>query len=106
MYHPRTFGIMVGQNLEIKNSDPLLHNIKAMAKKNRPFNISQPSAGMTTVRTFTTPEVILPVECNVHGWMHAFVGVLPHPSSPSTGSGRQFHDQGVAGGDVHDRGMA
>ena len=49
-YHPHVFGIMVGQPLEIQNSDPLLHNIKAIAKKNRPFNVSQPSAGMKTAR--------------------------------------------------------
>jgi plastocyanin len=98
MYHPRTFGIMVGQNLEIKNSDPLLHNIKAMGKKNRPFNISQPAAGMTTVRTFTTSEVLLPVECNVHGWMHAFIGVLPHPFFASTGADGSFSIKGLPAG--------
>ena len=97
-YHPRVFGIMVGQNLEIKNSDPLLHNIKAMGKKNRPFNISQPAAGMTTMRTFTTPEVMLPVECNVHGWMHAFVGVLPHPFFASTGADGSFSITGLPAG--------
>jgi plastocyanin len=98
LYHPRTFGIMVGQNLEIKNSDPLLHNIKAMAKKNRPFNISQPTAGMTTNRTFNTPEVPLPVECNVHGWMHAFVGVLPHPFFAATGTDGSFSIKGLPAG--------
>jgi plastocyanin len=90
MYHPRVFGIMVGQPLEIENSDPLLHNIKAMGKQNRPFNISQPAAGMTTNRTFTTPEVMLPFECNVHGWMHAFAGVLPHPFFSTTGTDGAF----------------
>ena len=98
IYHPRTFGIMVGQNLEIKNSDPLLHNIKAMGKKNRPFNISQPTAGMTTIRTFSTTEVPLPVECNVHGWMHAFVGVLPHPFFASTGADGSFSIKGLPAG--------
>ena len=90
MYHPRVFGIMVGQTLEIKNSDPLLHNIKAMGKQNRPFNISQPAAGMTTNRVFTTSEVILPFECNVHGWMHAYAGVLPHPFFSTTGADGAF----------------
>ena len=90
MYHPRVFGIMVGQPLEVENSDPLLHNIKAMGKANRPFNISQPAAGMTTQRTFDKPEVMLPVECNVHGWMHAFVGVLPHPFFSTTGADGRF----------------
>ncbi|PYO44362.1 MAG: hypothetical protein DMD33_03135 [Gemmatimonadetes bacterium] len=90
MYHPRVFGIMVGQPLRIVNSDPLLHNIKAMGKNNRPFNISQPAAGMTTERTFTAREVMLPFECNVHGWMHAFVGVLPYSFFSTTGEDGRF----------------
>lgn len=79
LYHPRVFGMQVGQKLEIKNSDPLLHNIKAVPHTNRGFNISQPSAGMTTTRTFNKEEVMVPFQCNVHGWMHADAGVLPHP---------------------------
>lgn len=97
-YHPRTLGIMVGQNLEIKNSDPLLHNIKAMGKKNRPFNISQPAAGMTTTRTFTTAEQPLSVECNVHGWMHAFIGVMTHPFFASSGADGSFSITGLPAG--------
>jgi len=89
LYHPRVFGIMVGQTLTIKNSDGILHNIKAMGKANRPFNISQPTV-MTTDRSFTTPEVMLPFECNVHGWMHAWAGVLPHPFFSTTGEDGRF----------------
>ncbi len=77
-YKPHVFGLVVGQTLEIRNSDPLLHNIKAKATKNRPFNISQPTAGMKTNRTFSASEVMVSLECNVHGWMNAYVGVLPH----------------------------
>ena len=98
MYHPRVFGIMVGQTLQIKNSDPLLHNIKALGKKNRPFNISQPTAGMTTEKTFTAPEVMLPFECNVHGWMHAFAAVLPHPFFATTGADGSFSIKGLPPG--------
>lgn len=90
MYHPRVLGIMVGQPLQIVNNDPLLHNIKAMGKENRPFNISQPAAGMTTERTFTAREVMLPFECNVHGWMHAYAGVLPYPFFSTTGADGRF----------------
>jgi len=97
-YHPRTLGIMVGQNLDIKNSDPLLHNIKALGKKNRPLNISQPTAGMKTTRTFTAAEVPLAVECNVHGWMHAYIGVLPHPFFASTGAEGTFSITGLPAG--------
>jgi carboxypeptidase family protein len=89
LYHPRVFGIMVGQKLLIKNGDPVLHNIKAVPAKNRGFNISQPSEGMKTERTFSTEEVMVPLQCNVHSWMHAYVGVLSHPffaTSDSTGA--------------------
>jgi hypothetical protein len=98
LYHPRVFGIMVGQPLEIRNSDPLLHNIKAMGKNNRPFNISQPAAGMTTTRAFAAPEVMLPVECNVHGWMHAFIGVLATPFFATTDTGGTFTIRGLPAG--------
>ena len=89
-YHPHVFGVMVGQPVEIQNSDPLLHNIKAVAKSNRPFNISQPNAGMKTTRTFSAPEVMVNLQCNVHGWMHAFVGVRPDPFFAVSGPDGSF----------------
>ena len=97
-YHPHVLGIMVGQNLEILNSDPVLHNIKAKATKNRPFNVSQPSAGMKTMRTFAQPEVMVSLECNVHGWMNAFLGVLPHPFYAVTGADGGFSIKGLPPG--------
>jgi hypothetical protein len=90
LYHPRVFGIMTGQPLEIRNDDAVLHNIKAMAKHNRPFNISQPTAGMNATRDFMAAEVMLPFECNVHGWMHAYAGVLPYPFFSTTGADGTF----------------
>ncbi len=97
-YHPHVLGIMVRQNLEILNSDPVLHNIKAKAVKNRPFNVSQPSAGMKTMRTFAAPEVMVALECNVHGWMNAFLGVLPHPFYAVSGADGSFSIKGLPPG--------
>jgi len=96
-YHPHVFGILVGQPLAIKNSDGILHNIKAKGTKNRPFNISQPAV-MTSDRTFSAPEVMVPLECNVHGWMHAWLGVLPHPFFGVSGSDGSFTIKGLPPG--------
>ena len=96
-YHPHVLGIMVGQTLAIKNADGILHNIKAKAVKNRPFNVSQPTS-MTTPRTFSAPEVMIPLECNVHGWMNAFVGVLDHPYFAVTGADGKFSLKGLPPG--------
>jgi hypothetical protein len=98
LYEPRNFGVMIGQQLEIKNSDPVLHNIKAVPTKNRGFNISQPSQGMTTRRTFATEEVGVPLECNVHGWMHATANVLTHPFFATSGRDGAFTIQGLPAG--------
>ncbi|HEV8380125.1 MAG TPA: carboxypeptidase regulatory-like domain-containing protein [Gemmatimonadales bacterium] len=104
-YHPHVFGMMVGQPFEILNSDATSHNIKAIAKQNRGFNISQPNAGMKRVlttssdpRTFTAPEVMVNLECNVHGWMHAYVGVRPDPFFAVTGPDGSFSIKGLPPG--------
>jgi plastocyanin len=97
-YHPHVFGIRVGQQLEIQNSDPVLHNIKAIAKANRPFNVSQPNAGMKTMRTFAAPEVMVNLECNVHGWMKAFAGVRPDPFFAVSGQDGSFSITGLPPG--------
>lgn len=88
-YVPRVLGIQVGQDLLIKNSDGLLHNINAKPAQNRPFNISQPVV-METTRSFRAPEVMVPLECDVHGWMQAYVGVLEHPYYAVTGPAGSF----------------
>lgn len=98
LYEPRNFGVMVGQQLEIKNSDPVLHNIKAVPSENRGFNISQPTEGMTTRRTFNTEEIGIPLECSVHGWMKASVTVLNHPFFASSGNDGTFTIRGLPAG--------
>jgi plastocyanin len=98
LYHPRVFGVVEGQQIEILNSDPVLHNIKAVPKVNRGFNVSQPSKGMHTNRTFSKEEVMVPIECNVHGWMHASIGVLPHPFFASSGPDGTFTIEGLPAG--------
>lgn len=98
LYHPRVFGVMTNQDIVIKNDDAVLHNIKAVPTTNRGFNISQPSAGMTSTRKFTSQEVMVPLECNVHGWMHAWVGVLSHPFYATSGPDGSFSIKNLPAG--------
>ena len=78
-YTPHVFGVRVGQQIEIVNSDPTLHNIHAIPKANPEFNTGQPIQGMKMNHTFKAKEVMVPFKCDVHGWMNAYVGVLDHP---------------------------
>jgi plastocyanin len=88
-YVPRVVGVQVGQQLVIRNSDPLLHNVRAESAINEPFDIGTPVQGVEVKRTFVTREVMVPFKCNVHAWMQAYVGVLEHPYfAVSDSSGR------------------
>lgn len=89
-YVPRVLGIQVGQPLTIRNSDPLLHNVRADGAVNAAFDVGTPVQGMETTRTFATREVMVPIKCNVHAWMNAFIGVLEHPYFDVTDRGGQF----------------
>ena len=78
-YTPHVLGVRVGQRLSIRNSDPLLHNVRAAGKINQPFNMSTPLPGVSFDRTFATREVMVPVRCDVHNWMSAWIGAIDHP---------------------------
>ena len=97
-YVPHVTGVRVGQPLKIINSDNTLHNVHAMPMKNQEFNQGQPMAGFTITKTFTVPEVMVKFMCNVHGWMKAYVGVLPHPFWAVTDANGAFKIAGVPPG--------
>lgn len=98
VYHPHVLGLQVGQALTIRNSDGILHNINATPSANRGFNISQP-VDMESERTFGAPEVMIPVACDVHGWMQAYIGVVENPYYAVTGEDGQFTLENLPPGD-------
>ena len=85
-YTPRVLGVRVGQRLAIRNSDPLLHNVRSNGQINQPFNVSTPLQGVSFDRTFSTREVMVPFRCDVHNWMSAWIGALDHPFFGVTGA--------------------
>ncbi len=84
-YSPKVFGIQVGQPLEITNSDDTLHNVHALPANSQQFNLGMPIKGMKLKKTFTKPEVMVKIKCEVHPWMGAWAGVLDHPFFGVTG---------------------
>ena len=98
IFRPHVLGMMTRQPLEIVNSDDTLHRIHAVTPINQGFNIGQPNRGMQTVRTFTKPEVMIRVKCEVHPWMSAYIGVLDHPYFSVTGTNGSFEINGLPAG--------
>jgi plastocyanin len=78
-FRPRILGMQTGQTLDVVNSDPVTHNIHPMATVNREWNHSQGPGDPPMHRKFTRQEVMIPVKCNIHDWMHAYIGVVDNP---------------------------
>jgi len=89
-FRPRVMGIQTGQIFKVVNSDPVTHNIHPMAEINREWNHSQGAGDPAIERKFTKTEVMIPVKCNIHSWMHAFIGVLDHPYFAVSGDDGSF----------------
>lgn len=89
-YTPHVFGVQAGQNIEILNSDPTLHNVHGMAKNSKEFNLGMPIKGMKLKRKFDQPEIMVKFKCDVHPWMSAYAGVLEHPYYAVSGADGKF----------------
>jgi hypothetical protein len=89
-FMPRVIAIRAGQTLQVRNSDPVSHNIHPMPKNNRDWNQQQPPESADLQRRFVRPEVMIPVKCNVHNWMRSYIGVMEHPYFAVTGKDGEF----------------
>ena len=98
-YRPHVLGMQAGATLRIVNSDPTLHTVQLVSADNPSFNIALPQPGMEIVRVMATPEVMIPVRCNVHPWTQAYIGVVPHAFFAVTGEQGSFVIDGVPAGE-------
>jgi plastocyanin len=98
-FHPRVLGIQTGQVLSVVNSDPVTHNIHPMAEINREWNHSQGQGDPPLARKFLKPEIMIRVKCNIHRWMHAFIGVVDNPYFAVTGPDGTFEIRNLPPGD-------
>lgn len=90
MYIPRVVGARVGQRVVFLNSDPVLHNVRSVAENNAMFNDMMPTKDTRLEKVFDKTEVPVRAKCDVHPWMNAFIGVVPHPFFAVSGPSGEF----------------
>ena len=102
-YSPHMVVMRAGQPLKIRNSDDTLHNIHPRPTANAEFNIGQPKQGMESLREgekgFNKPEVMIPVGCDVHPWMRAYISVFEHPFFAVSKGDGTFEIKGLPAGE-------
>jgi len=94
---PHLLDVQAGQVIEFGNSDPIVHNVRAIGEKNRVFNVSMPGKGKTVRRYFAVPEIVK-IRCDIHAWMSAFVAVEGHPFHAVTAEDGSFSLRGLPAG--------
>ena len=77
-FKPHVLLVAAGAEVDILNSDGILHNFHTSSTKNRAFNVAQPKFRKKITKKFEHPEMI-GVKCDAHGWMNANIVVQDHP---------------------------
>ena len=98
VYTPRVVGVRLGQTLQVRNSDDLLHNVHGLSGRGQGFNVGQPLAGMVNKFTLKQEETPLKLTCDVHTWMRAYIAVVNHPYFAVTANSGTFEIAGVPAG--------
>ena len=98
MFRPRVQGILIGQEVFMRNSDPVIHNVRSLSSENRPFNIGQPAGTPDRKKVFKDKEGPIELRCDFHPWMRAYLFVMEHPYFAVTDAQGRFTIKGLPAG--------
>jgi Carboxypeptidase regulatory-like domain len=89
MYTPHVLAMDVNQKFSVKTSDQTTHNIHPNPNPmtgHIPWNQSQPPGAAPVEKSWKATEFI-PVQCNIHPWMHGWFVVVKGPYATTDDSG-------------------
>lgn len=89
MYTPHVLAMDVNQKFKVITSDATTHNIHPLPNPmtgNIPWNQSQPPGAAPIEKSWKATEMI-PVQCNIHPWMHGWFVVVKGPYATTDDSG-------------------
>jgi hypothetical protein len=89
VYTPHVLAMDINQKFKVVTSDQTTHNIHPLPNPmtgNIPWNQSQPPGAAPVEKSWKSAEVI-PVQCNIHPWMHGWFVVVKGPYATTDGSG-------------------
>src|SRR5208282_5719819 len=89
VYTPHVLAVDINQQFKVATSDQTAHNIHPNPNPmtgNIPWNLSRPPGSPPIEKSWKAAEVI-PVQCNIHPWMHAWFVVVKGPYATTDSNG-------------------
>jgi plastocyanin len=100
MFAPHVVVLQVGDTLRVTNSDAVGHNANLNFLKNDPANPTIPPGGKYEAKLASDEPAPIPVDCNIHPWMRAYVVVQEHPYVGVSDKDGNLVIEGLPTGDV------
>ncbi len=99
-FQPHVNAAMVGQAVHFLNSDDTIHNVhmSPTVPGNLAFDVSQNAHADPVTRNFREPELMMPIRCNTHPWMHSYLSVMANPFFAVTDEQGRFRIAGLPPG--------
>lgn len=77
-FTPRVLPVLAGTEVTFTNDDKVFHNIHSKSAA-YPFNYAQPPTHKAAKQVKFDKPGLVPIDCDVHSEMHAFILVKPNP---------------------------
>ena len=98
MYTPRMTTAVVGQKIQAKNGDPVLHNVHTYMGSATVFNKGMPNEKTPPIEYTAKEEGMMRWKCDVHPWMRGYIGISKNGLQAISGSDGTFKIDNVPPG--------
>ena len=89
-FQPHAQAALAGSEIDVKNSDPKLHNTHAYLGKITVFNLAMPIQGQVIKKKLRPQPGLMTVKCDAHAWMSAVIKTFDHPYFATSDDGGAF----------------
>lgn len=96
LFIPHVLAVSAGSNVDLLNSDNVMHNLHSWSIKNAAFNEGVSGGGKMT-KKFDLPEIVK-ITCDVHKWMSSYIVVKNNPYFAVTDENGSFRIENVPAG--------
>jgi hypothetical protein len=97
-FEPHVLGMLTSQELQVKNSDQCAHNTNISPLGGGGINPLIPASGDVKHKFTRQQNLPIPVSCNIHPWMTAYVLPRDNPYFAVTGEDGSFEIKNLPAG--------